>query len=235
MYSDDLAHIQHLGFSDFATAATPGLLSILRGAGITHGHVVDLGCGDGAWLRALSRHGFRATGIEQSRHLVRYARAAAPRAVVRHGAVHATSFPDCDAITAIGEVLSYRLTRRSSSPSLRRIFKRAYQALRPGGVLVFDVLIAGRPFSYFTWRTGSTWAVLAHVTEKDDALIREIVTFRKRPGGYRRRSERHVLTVFTSRAVAGELRKAGFIVRTTRRYGRFALPVRRLGFVARKP
>ncbi len=235
MYSDDLAYIQHHGFSDFATAASPGLLSMLRRAGITRGHVVDLGCGDGTWLRALTRHGYGATGIEQSRHLVRYARAAAPRAVVKQGAVQRTSLPECDAITAIGEVLSYRLTRRPSPASLGRIFQRAHQALRPGGVFVFDLLIAGRPLSYFAWRTGSTWAVLARVTEKNDTLIRQIVTFRKRRGGYRRSGERHVLTVFAVRAVVDELRKAGFIVRTTRRYGRFALPFRRLGFVARKP
>ena len=235
MYSDDLAYIQHFGFADFATAASPGLLSILRAAFITRGHIVDLGCGDGTWLRALTRHGYRATGIEQSRHLVRYARASAPKAVVKHGAVHSTSFPQCDAITAIGEVLSYRLAHRSSPRSLPRIFQRAYQALRPGGVFVFDVIVAGPPFSYFTWRTGSTWAVLAHVTEKNETLTRQIVTFRKGRGGYRRSSERHVLTVFAVRAIVGELRKAGFIVRTTRSYGRFALPVRRLGFIARKP
>src|SRR5262245_43609273 len=58
VYRNDLAYIQHRGFSEFARSASPGLLNIFRRAGITTGHVVDLGCGDGTWLRMLTQHGF---------------------------------------------------------------------------------------------------------------------------------------------------------------------------------
>src|SRR2546422_2170457 len=107
MYKDDLAYIQHHGFSDCARAASPGVLTILRRAGIAKGHVLDLGCGDGTWLRSLTRGGFSVTGIEQSRSLVSYAREVAPKALVKVGSVHQVAFPRCDAITALGEVLSY--------------------------------------------------------------------------------------------------------------------------------
>ena len=70
MYQDDLAYIQHHGFSAFATAASPGLLGILRHGGITSGHVLDLGCGDGTWLRALTDEVLSASGIDQSASLV---------------------------------------------------------------------------------------------------------------------------------------------------------------------
>lgn len=54
MYHDDLAHVQHDGFGDFARRAAPGLLALLRQAGIGRGAtVVDLGCGSGIWLREL--------------------------------------------------------------------------------------------------------------------------------------------------------------------------------------
>src|SRR4029453_16153956 len=72
MYNSDLAYIQHHGFSDFARAAGPGVLRILRSAGITSGHVLDLGCGDGTWLRTLWENGFSATGIDQSASLIEY-------------------------------------------------------------------------------------------------------------------------------------------------------------------
>ena len=232
MYQEDLAYIQHHGFSEFARDASAGLLSLLGRAGIKSGHVVDLGCGDGTWLRALSRHGYTATGIESSRHLVRYARELAPRAAVKTGSVHRVALPPCDAVTAIGEVLSYRST--PSRQPLREVFRRVHQALRPGGLFVFDLIVAGSPMSYQAWRSGPTWTVLVRVSERRRVLTREIVTFRKIGRRYRRGAERHHLSVRPASAVVADLRRVGFHVTTARGYGHLELPVRRLAFVARK-
>jgi SAM-dependent methyltransferase len=235
MYQPDLAYIQHDGFADFAAEAGAGVLALLRQAGIMSGHVVDLGCGDGGWLRQLTRARFSATGIEQSASLAKYARAAAPQATVRVASLHRTAFSRCDAITALGEVLSY-LPSASARPSLASLFRRAHRALRPGGLLIFDLLVAGPPMNYRTGRAGPTWAVLADVRE-DAArrrLIRDITTFRELRGGYRRGHERHVLAVSQRDRVVAALRQTGFAVRTSRRYGGFALPPRRLAFMARK-
>jgi hypothetical protein len=122
----------------------------------------------------------------------------------------------------MGEVLSYWSKPNATPLSLNRVFRRAYAALRPGGVLIFDVLIDGQPMTYEAWRAGPTWAVLTRVSEKpeDHRLTREIVTFRKTRGGYRRR---------------GELRRVGFRVQARNRYGHVPLPFRRCAFVARKP
>jgi SAM-dependent methyltransferase len=231
MYRADLAYIQHQGFSGFAAAAAPGVLRIFRRAGIASGHVVDLGCGDGTWLRVLTDRGFTATGVDRSADLLRYARAAAPRAAFKRSSVHRAAFPRCDAITALGEVLSYHPV---SLASLRRLFRRAHSALRPGGVLVFDALVSGRPLSYLTWRAGPSWAVLTRVEERKSRLIRHIITFRQERGRYRRRAEDHVLFVASRASLLSALRQAGFSVRTTRGYGGFALGERRLAFVAQK-
>jgi SAM-dependent methyltransferase len=231
MYQSDLASIQHLGFSGFAKAATPGLLQLLRSAGITAGHVVDLGCGDGTWLRALIDRGYTVTGVDQSRDLLRYARAAAPGATLKKRSVHRVALPHCDAITALGEVFSYHPV---SLAALDRLFRRAHAALRPGGVLVFDALVTGRPVSYVTWRTGPSWAVLVRVDERKNRLIRQIITFRGARGRYRRREETHELLVTSRASLISALRGAGFTVHTMRRYGRSALGERRLAFVARK-
>jgi SAM-dependent methyltransferase len=236
MYKGDLAYIQHHGFTDFARRAGPGVLAELRQAGITTGRVLDLGCGDGTWLRTLVDSGYAAHGIDQSKALIKYARKATPGAA-KVGSVYGAAFPRCDAITALGEVFSYCSKANGSPPPFGRVLRRAYAALRPGGVLIFDVLVDGRPMGYETWRAGSTWAVLTRVSEEPrrHRLIRDMVTFRKTAGGYRRGDERHILRVFSRQAIVTELRRIGFRVRSRGHYGRAPLPFRRLAFVARKP
>src|SRR5262249_12145976 len=143
-----LAYVQHHGFADFAEGAGPGVLELLRRGGVTSGHVLDLGCGDGGFLRALIRKGLRASGIEQSPSLARYARNAAPDATVLAGSIHRVAFPRCDAVTALGEVLCYLPNSGRAPASLRRIVRRAYTALRPGGLFVFDLLVPGPKMDY---------------------------------------------------------------------------------------
>ena len=118
---------------------------------------------------------------------------------------------------------SYLPLRTTKAESLRRLFRRAYAALRPGGLFVFDLFVSGPPMSYRTWRTGRGWAVLVQVEERGDRLFRHIITFRSVGGRYRRGSEEHVLSVHTRASVLSELRRAGFVARTSRHYGRFEL------------
>ncbi|HXV64179.1 MAG TPA: class I SAM-dependent methyltransferase [Vicinamibacteria bacterium] len=229
-YGEDLAYIQHQGFADFSESASPGLLRLMARAGIRHGVAVDLGCGSGQWLRELDRAGFRTVGVESSRSLARIARKIAPRTRLKVGSVYEVDVPSCDVITALGEVLCY-LPARPIAPWFRRVSR----ALRPGGLFVFDVLVAGaRPMRYRTWRSGPGWAVLVSVSEKGRRVTREITTFRRAGEGYRRAYERHVLRVLSRDRLCDALRSAGFSVRVSRRYGELELPPRRLAFVARK-
>jgi len=237
MYERDLAFIHHDGFAEFARRIAPGVLAEMRRAGIRTGRVLDLGCGDGTWLRALVGRGYTATGIDQSRGLIRFASKAAPGAVLKVGSLYREAFPRCEAVTALGEVFSYCPNANGPLPSIARLWRRVYEALRPGGVLIFDVLVSGRPMAYDVWRTGRTWAVLARVNEdpRRHRLTREIVTFRKTAGSYRRGQERHVLRVFSRQGILRELGRIGFRAISHRAYGRVLLPSRRVAFVARKP
>ena len=238
IYRDDLAHIQHVGFSDMARSAAPGLLADLRAGGIHNGLVVDLGCGDGIWLRTLRDAGYAAVGIDSSSALIDLARATVPEATLHLASVHEFEFPSCDAVTAIGEVLSYLPGDVQPEPSLARLFQRISRALRPGGLFIFDLMVTspGAAMAYRTWRAGEDWAVLTEVAE-DKArrlLARNITTFRRVGEHYRRACERQMLRVHTPSDVERELRASGFSVRRAHRYGEFPLLLRRLAFRARK-
>ncbi len=235
MYAEDLAYIQHAGYGDFARSAAPGLLRLLGDAAIDRGLVVDLGCGAGVWLRELTRAGYDAFGIDASAALVRFAREAAPEARVRRGSAFASALPRCEAITAIGEVLSYCPSGRPA-PSYERLFRRVARSLRPGGLFLFDLMVEGAPMAYRTFSEGSDWAVLSEVSEQRQRrrLVREITTFRRVGSGYRRGHERHEQRVASRRRIEASLRAAGFTVRASRRYGSFELAPRRLAFLARR-
>ena len=233
-YGDDLAYIHDVGFGWFATGAAPGLLEILRQHGVDQGHVVDLGCGSGLWARELVRAGYGVTGIDQSAAMLRLARQRAPAARFNKGSFLSVKLPSCDALTSMGECLCYLFDGRNGLEVLGRLFRRVYDALRPGGVFIFDVIQPGHGSPPLRGFEGPDWAVVLHVNEEAGILTRRIVTFRKVGRSFRRREETHRVRLYRGPEVAAKLRDAGFRARTVRSYGDFRLLQRRLGFVARK-
>ena len=95
---------------------------------------------------------------------------------------------------------------------------RAASALRPGGLLLFDLPGPDRagPGSVRTWTEDEGWAVLVEVTAQAGLLTRRIVTFRRGPDGrgYRRGEETHRLLLHRPSEVLRLLRKSGFSART---------------------
>lgn len=243
-YGDDLAHIQHDGFRDFSMRAAPELLALLRAAGIARGTVVDLGCGDGTWLHALTRAGHTAIGVEISPALAKHARRQAPRASVHVGSIYATPIPACDAVTALGEVLGYLPDageRGVPVPGFVAFFRRVARALRPGGLFAFDLVVrhAKRPLHTRNYREGEGWAVLAESIEdaKRGRLTRDITMFRRigRTDRWRRSREVHRVRVPEKAEILRALRDAGFVAKASSGYGRAAMLPGRAAFVARKP
>ncbi|MCG8588350.1 MAG: class I SAM-dependent methyltransferase [Proteobacteria bacterium] len=239
LYQRDLAYVQHAGFGGVARGAAPGLLATLGGGGTPSGLVVDLGCGDGTWLRALSDAGYDALGVDASPELLQIARRTAPAARLERANVRSFRWPACAAATAIGEVLSYRSPGCAGNSGLAPFFRRAFRALEPGGRLIFDLLVPprGHSFAQRGWRAGDDWAVLVDVQEDRERsrLTRDITVFRRRGASYRRSHERHRAAIDDRQTIARELREAGFRVRVSRRYGAFELLPGRLAFFARKP
>ncbi|HXW06827.1 MAG TPA: class I SAM-dependent methyltransferase [Vicinamibacterales bacterium] len=236
-YGPDLARIHHAGFGAFAAAAAPGLIALLRQAGIRDGLVVELGCGTGIVARALTRAGYRVVGIDRSAAMLRIARRTAPDARFRRATLQRADLPRSRAVLAIGEPLAY-VPPATLRPALLPTFRRIARALEPGGLLVFDLIVPAPRVTGVvrTWRTGPGWAVLSQAIEDraNRLLTREIVTFVGDRGRWRRRTERHVVALYTRREVVAWLRRAGFRTHTARAYGRAALLPQRLAFVARK-
>ncbi|MGA7614719.1 MAG: class I SAM-dependent methyltransferase [Thermoanaerobaculia bacterium] len=234
-YGEDLAFIHDRGFRQSVEAA-PDLLAILVRAGIAGGAVIDLGCGSGLWAKELVRAGYRVSGIDISPAMIRIAKKEVPEAKFVAGSLFDARLGECDAVTALGEVIGYIAEARSRRGMLRTFFRRVHDALRPGGLFLFDVIVTpGKPMNYRYWTGGDEWVVLVEVHEDVEArlLTRRIITFRRRGAGYRRSEEIHLVRLFERERIEELLRDAGFSVRATRRWGRFTLPPRRLGFQAR--
>jgi len=232
-YQRDLAYIHDAGFGDFARKSAPGLLAILRKAGIRTGLVVDVGCGSGIWAAELTRRGYDVVGIDISSSMIELARKRAPAARFIQASFLSAKLPPCDAVTALGEIFNYTFDGCNSRRQLARFFRRAHEALRPGGIFIFDIAEPGRELRR-AHAEGKDWAILFSAEASRDILVRRMTAFRKVGKLYRRSQETHRLRLYRSSDLAAELRRAGFSVRMLRAYGRMPLPSGNAAFVATK-
>lgn len=235
-YRDDLAWVHHTGFADLARAAAPFLIAELRARGLRGGTVADLGCGSGLVLGPLAKAGYAPFGVDLSPAMLALARTAAPTATLRRGSLYTVPLPRCAAVFAVGEPLNYVAAgaRAARHASLPRLFARVARALQPGGLFAFDVIVRGRPsLTRARHVQGRGFDVFVTTRDEDDVLWRDVVCFAKRPGapGWLRTHELHRVRVLDTRALARQLREAGFAVKVARGYGAHPLPVRRRAFL----
>ncbi len=144
-YSADLAYIHDAGFGHVAANAAVELLKRLRKSRKrdSPGLVIDAGCGSGILSQAVSAAGYDVLGFDFSESMLTLARKRAPRSTFRRESFVTAELPPCTAITAIGEVFNYLFDRRNRGKLLPRVLRKMYQALEPGGLLLFDVATPG--------------------------------------------------------------------------------------------
>ena len=231
MYSTDLAYIHDVGFGDFARKAAPELIRILRTHGIRSGRIVEVGSGSGILARRLVDAGYDVIGIDRSPDMITLARAKAPEATFRRGSLTRTNIPRCEAVIAIGEVVSY------VSTSLRPFFTRVYASLERGGVFIFDFIESAERRTYAAKSfEGTDWALIIRATVDDGGgtLTRRMTLLRNVGGKYRRTHETHHVRLRNCGDVRDALRDAGFSVTLRRSYGRYRLMPGDIAVIARK-
>jgi SAM-dependent methyltransferase len=206
-YGEDLAAIHADGFTMLAEGAAREAHARLA----PRSRVLELGCGDGTTAALLVAAGHEVVGVDASPAMIELARARVPGAEFVCGSfVDVPLPPDRDAVLAVGEVLGYLLDERAV---LDEVLARVREALRPGGLLLFDLAGPGRvpPAGQRAWTEGDGWTVMVDAVEHDDVLERRIVAFRDRgDGDFRRTEEVHRLRLYRPFEVLEHLRAAGF-------------------------
>jgi SAM-dependent methyltransferase len=238
-YGRDLAHTHDEGYDDVARAGAATLVRALREAGHRAGLVVDLGAGSGIAARAIGDAGYDVLGVDLSPAFVALARERAPSARFVEGSLWDAELPPCVAVASFGECVSYAADPRAGRAELARLFARAHAALRPGGVLVLDLMTpSGDPGPHVGWREGADW-IVCFAAEEDAGrrtLERRIVVFRRDGDAYRRSDETHSVVLYDPDEVLADLAAAGLEAERLPGYGP-ELPFRPgvAGFLARKP
>ncbi|MFO0818017.1 MAG: class I SAM-dependent methyltransferase [Pirellulales bacterium] len=237
-YDSDLAYIHDQGYGGFARGSAPGLMNHFRQMGFNDGQVVDLGCGSGIWARELVDAGYQVVGVDISAAMIEIARQRVPEAEFHVGSFLRFPIPPCRAVTAIGEVFNYLFDTDNSVRSLETVCKHAFDALSPGGLLIFDVAEPGRcrgRTQAFT--EGENWTCLVEYKHDDSnqQLTRRIVTFRKVGDNFRRSEEFHRQQLFEEGVITSMLESVGFQVKIVRGYGEQPLGECVIGFIAKRP
>lgn len=236
-YREDLAYIHDDSFGEYARSAAPGILRLLDRSGIHEGHIVDLGCGSGILARQLLDAGYSVTGIDLSNEMIGIALRRAPGACYVHGSFFDAEIPPCAAVTSTGECLSYLFDERNNLDALSTLFQRVFNALRAGGLFIFDVCVEGRSSEQTSSRfEGEDWSLVTEyaVDETKKILTRTIMVERRVDGVVRRDSEVHRVRLYDEGELRTRLEEAGFEVRIARAYGDFDLYEGVAAFIAKK-
>ena len=226
-YRSDLALVHHLGFASHANRCAPGVLSLLERVRTRDGVVLELGCGSGALTRHLVEAGHRVIATDASPAMLELARDVVPTGVeLRRLVLPDDPLPAADAIVSLGHLLNYLPNEAAIEQSLVAVA----DALRPGGVLAFDVcdlrwgeLRRGQQNS---GSVGDDWAVITEYSiPKANRYVRDITTFVRNPdGSWRRDRERHDNVLVDVTEVLGLLSEHDVEARAGPRLGNERLP-----------
>ena len=133
VYDELMADVDYETWADF-------YVRLMNHYGIQEGKVCECACGTGALTIPLYRRGFQMTGVDLSQDMLWIAAQKARSSgigipFVRQDMCHLTLHKRQNAILCTCDGLNYLL-----KPDQARAFmKAAYQALRPGGALIFDL------------------------------------------------------------------------------------------------
>ena len=226
-YRPDLALIHHRGFGFHADACAPGILRLLEPVKERGGLVLEFGCGTGLFTQHLLAAGHRVVATDASPAMLDLARENAPGAEeIRRLTLPDDAVPEADAIVSVGHVLNYL----PDADSIDRALVAIARALRPGGVLAFDLC----DYAYAAHRVddtdrgwvGDDWALVTRFSvPAPDRFVRDMATFvRTADGSWRRGDERHENVMVDTSRVPAVLAGEGVEARVRPSFGEEELP-----------
>jgi SAM-dependent methyltransferase len=238
-YRRDLASIHHRGFAFHAEMCAPGILALLEPVRERGGLVVEFGCGSGLLTRFLIEAGHRVIATDASPAMLDLARdvAAGGAEDIRLLVLPDDPVPPADAIVGVGHALNYL----PDVAGIDRALVGLAAALRPGGVLAFDICDlewtqARRDQPSRGW-VGEDWAIVTEFSvPSPDRYVRQIATFvREDDGSWRRDDERHDNVMVDASAIPGLLADHGVEATVRPAFGDEDLPVGLKAVVGLRP
>lgn len=180
--------------------------------------ICECACGTGSLSVRFARAGIQVTGVDISEDMLRVAQEKARGFGVKAAFIHQDMCRLClprrmDAILATCDGVNY-LTKEGQA---RAFFQSAYAALRPGGMLAFDISTAeklsgtlgnafyGEDREEITYLWQNTW-------DKQKRCVRMDIAFflREEDGRYRRFDETHVQRAYQVRELTSLMEEQGF-------------------------
>ncbi len=195
------------------------LLERMRENGVPEGSaVVDCACGTGAFTLRFARAGYRTIGIDCSEQMLAVAQQKARKSglnipFVRQDIRSFRVHKPVDAVNCACDGVNYLL----SAEDALSFFTSAHAALKPGGVLLFDVsseyklecVLGGQTFGENARKCTYLWQ---NAFDPKTRLLRMDLAFFTPDGNgrYIRFDETHIQRAHTARELTDALKKAGF-------------------------
>jgi 2-polyprenyl-3-methyl-5-hydroxy-6-metoxy-1,4-benzoquinol methylase len=203
----------------FSARMAQRMPELLREWDVDPDAILDMACGEGTFATAMAQCGYQVTGIDRSPRMIRIAERKAKEAGVeidfRLRDMSRMRFDECfDLVTCWFDSLNYLV----SFSSLGQAFKGAYEALKPGGLFVFDMnTISGLAQKLsehparVEWETPDRFVV--HQTKYDYEMGMATITitaFVREGELWRRIQESHMEKGFHLWEIRNAVRDAGF-------------------------
>lgn len=236
-YRADLSLVHHRGFGFHADACAPGILALLESVRERDGVVVEFGCGSGLLTRYLLDAGLRVVATDASSSMLELARTVVPEAEgIEQVRLPDDPIPAADAIVGVGHPINYL----PDAAAVERALVAFADALRPGGVLAFDICDlewgALRREQPNDGRIADDWAVITrYELPTPDDYVRHITSFvPDADGRWRRDDEEHHNVLIDTSTLPALFARHGVDAAVRGAFGTEVLPAGLRAVVGRK-
>ena len=179
--------------------------------------VADCACGTGEMTIRLKKLGYDVTGVDVSESMLAVAGEKARKAgqsipFIRQDMRRLALHRPADAVTCVCDGVNYLASRED----MRAFFKSAANALKPNGVILFDIssrykLAEVLGMNTFAEDDGERAYIWKNAYDDENKLIEmELSFFVKRGGAYERFTERHIQRAHSRVEVEHALEASGF-------------------------